>query len=194
MGGVAGHRGLWGFVRGGMGAVSKPCGGGARGRRSNPRQCRRLQVLVRAGRAYGVAMEDGEEIEARAIASNLDPKVTFLKLIEPRDLPPEFVAAIKNFRSEGTSCKINLALGGLPQFTAYPRLPVRSIAPPCTSVQASNTWNAPGTTPNMAARPTGRCSNSPSHHVRPNAGARGQDIMGIFLQYAPYTLRGKHVG
>jgi phytoene dehydrogenase-like protein len=75
---------------------------------------------VRGGRACGVALQSGEEIEAGSVASNLDPKLTFLKLLDERDLDADFVAAIRHYRIEGTSCKINLALNGLPEFTAYP--------------------------------------------------------------------------
>ena len=116
MGGVAGHRGLWGFVRGGMGAVSEAIAASARAKGAEIRTSAPVRkVLVRGGRAYAVALESGEEIEADAIASNLDPKVTFLRLVEEGDLDPEFVAAIRKFRIEGTSAKINLALSGLPE-------------------------------------------------------------------------------
>src|SRR5215471_12815958 len=75
MGGVAGHRGLWGFVRGGMGAVSESIAASARAKGATIRTAAPVtRVLVRAGRAFGAVLENGEEIEANAIASNLDPK------------------------------------------------------------------------------------------------------------------------
>src|SRR5262249_31840506 len=124
MGGVAGHRGLWGFVRGGMGTVSEAIAASARTRGVEIRTGATVsQMSVGAGRAGGVVLSNGEEIEAKAVASNLDPKVTFLKLVESGDLPSDFVASIRKFRSEGTSCKINLALNGLPEFRAYPGAP-----------------------------------------------------------------------
>src|SRR5215471_8189049 len=99
MGGVAGHRGLWGFVRGGMGAVSESIAASARAKGAEIRTGATVtRVLVRAGRARGVVLEGGEEIEASTVASNLDPKVTFLRLVEARDLPDEFLQAIRNFR------------------------------------------------------------------------------------------------
>jgi len=104
MGGVAGHRGLWGFVRGGMGAVSEAIAASARARGAEVRTNAAVaKILVRSGRAYGVVLESGEEIEASTVASNLDPKITFLRLLEERDLPTEFVNAIRRFRIEGTS-------------------------------------------------------------------------------------------
>src|SRR6267154_5725521 len=79
MGGVAGHRGLWGFVRGGMGAVPESIAASARASGAVIRtEAPVAKVLVRSRRAYGVVLENGEEIEGAAIASNLDPKLTFL--------------------------------------------------------------------------------------------------------------------
>src|ERR1039458_7191811 len=121
LGGGGGHRGLWGFVRGGMGAVSEAIAASARAKGVEIRVSAPVaKVLVRDGRARGVVLESGEEIAAATVASNLDPKLTFLRLLDPKDLDAEFVRAIRNFRIEGTSCKINLALNGLPEFTAYP--------------------------------------------------------------------------
>ena len=65
-------------------------------------------------------LRNGDRIDAKVVASNLDPHATFLGLIEERALDPEFVSAIRQFRIEGTSLKMNLALTGLPDFLAYP--------------------------------------------------------------------------
>src|SRR5437867_5951700 len=117
MGGVGGHRGLWGFVRGGMGMVSEAIAASGRTKGVEIRMNAAVaKVLVRGGRAWGVALDSGEEIECSQVASNLDPKLTFLKLLDERDLDPDFVTAIRHFRIEGTSCKINLALSALPEF------------------------------------------------------------------------------
>src|SRR5882672_5040308 len=87
MGGVGGHRGLWGFVRGGMGAVSESIATSARASGATIRtEAPVAKVLVRSGRAYAVVLENGEEIEGGAIASNLDPKLTFLRLLDERTL------------------------------------------------------------------------------------------------------------
>ena len=105
-----------------MGAVSEAIAASARAKGVEIRANAPVaKVLVRDGRARGVVLESGEEIEAATVASNLDPKLTFLRLLDPKDLDAEFVRAIRNFRIEGTSCKINLALNGLPEFTAYSR-------------------------------------------------------------------------
>jgi phytoene dehydrogenase-like protein len=191
MGGVAGHRGLWGFVRGGMGAVSEAIAASARAKGAEIRTSSPVRkVLVRGGRAYAVALESGEEIEAGAIASNLDPKVTFLRLVEEGDLDPEFVAAIRKFRIEGTSAKINLALSGLPEFTAFPGAPGphhKATMHICPSIEyVERAWDD---------AKYGRPSERPLLELTiptmydPSLAPPGRHIMGIFLQYAPYTLR-----
>ena len=191
MGGVAGHRGLWGFVRGGMGAVSEAIAASARSSGATIRTNAAVsQVLVRGGRARGVVLENGEEIEAATVASNLDPRITFLRLIEEKHLESEFVAAIRRFRIEGTSCKINLALNGLPEFTACPGAPGpqhKATMHICPSVEyVERAWDD---------AKYGRPSERPLLELTvptmydPSLAPPGKHIMGIFLQYAPFTLR-----
>jgi phytoene dehydrogenase-like protein len=191
MGGVGGHRGLWGFVRGGMGAVSEAIASAARAAGAEIRTNAPVsKVLVRNGRACGVVLENGDEIEAAAVASNLDPKLTFLRLLDARDLDPDFVAAIRHFRIEGTSCKINLALSGLPEFTACPGAPGpqhRATMHICPSIEyVERAWDD---------AKYGRPSERPLLELTiptmydPSLAPPGKHVMGIFLQYAPYTLR-----
>jgi phytoene dehydrogenase-like protein len=190
MGGVAGHRGLWGFVRGGMGAVSESIAASARMKGAEIRTGAPVaRVLVRNNRAYGVALESGEEIEGSMVASGVDPKVTFLRLVEERQLDPDFVAAIRKFRIEGTSCKINLALNGLPEFTAYPGASGphhRATMHICPDIEyVEHAWDD---------AKYGRPSERPLLELTvptmydPSLAPPGKHIMGIFLQYAPYTL------
>ncbi|HEX3745696.1 MAG TPA: NAD(P)/FAD-dependent oxidoreductase [Bryobacteraceae bacterium] len=191
MGGVAGHRGLWGFVRGGMGAVSDAIAASARASGAEIRTNAAVsQVLVRGGRATGVVLASGDEIEAATVASNLDPKITFLRLVEEKHLDGDFVAAIRRFRIEGTSCKINLALNGLPEFTAFPGAPGphhKATMHICPSVEyVERAWDD---------AKYGRASERPLLELTvptmydPSLAPPGKHIMGIFLQYAPYTLR-----
>ena len=195
MGGVSGHRGLWGFVRGGMGAVPEAIAASARAKGVEIRvNAPVAKVLVRDGRARGVVLESGEEIAAATVASNLDPKLTFLRLLDPKDLDAEFVRAIRNFRIEGTSCKINLALNGLPEFTAYPGGAPSGPGPHhkatmhiCPSIDyVERAWDD---------AKYGRASQRPLLELTiptmydASLAPPGKHIMGIFLQYAPYTLR-----
>jgi phytoene dehydrogenase-like protein len=124
MGGVAGHRGLWGFVRGGMGAVSEAIAASARApawrsapmRRSRGAGARRPRARRGAGKRRGDRSPHGG-VQSRSQAHLPAPA-------RPRAISTRSSsAAIRNFRIEGTSCKINLALNGLPEFTAYPGAP-----------------------------------------------------------------------
>src|SRR5580698_3652938 len=191
MGGVAGKRGLWGFVKGGMGAVSEAIAASARSKGAEIRMSVPVsRVLIRGGRAYGVVLENGDELHAGIVASNLDPKATFLKLIEPKHLDAEFRTSIEHFRVEGTSLKMNLALEGLPDFTALPGTSgpqhgaTMHICPSIDYVERA--WDD---------AKYGRPSQSPLIEMTcptiydPALAPAGKHIMGIFLQYAPYTLR-----
>lgn len=193
MGGVNGHRGLWGFVRGGMGAVSNAIADSARSHGASIRVSAPVEkIVVRAGRAHSVVLDSGEEIEARVIASNLDPRRTFLKLMNAADLPGDFVDSIRAFRSEGTSLKINLGLSGLPDFKALPGAAAapqhRATMHICPSVEyIERAWDD---------AKYGMPSRSPLIEMTiptmydPSLAPPGHHIMGIFLQYAPYTLKG----
>ena len=76
------------------------------------------QILVRGGRTTGVALANGDEYQANLVVSNLDPKRTFLKLFDPRDLQPDLLKSARNFKIRGSSGKLNIALDGLPDFPA----------------------------------------------------------------------------
>src|SRR2546425_13128024 len=96
MGECNGVRGVWGYVRGGMGGLTQALASAARQRgveiRLNSPVAR---ILTRDGRVTGVALEDGTELQAPRVASNADAHVTFLKLTDPGALPAEFVAAVR---------------------------------------------------------------------------------------------------
>src|SRR2546422_1228181 len=121
MGQAAGKRGLWGFVRGGMGQIADALADSARRFGAEIRTDADVaQVLLRDGRACGVVLASGEEIRARVVASNADPKRTFLKMVPANALPAEFVRDVHGIRMDGVAMKINLATDGLPQFRAPP--------------------------------------------------------------------------
>ena len=191
MGGVDGKRGLWGFVRGGMGAVSDAIAASARAHGVEIRtEMPVSNILVENGKAAGVVLNNGDELRASIVVSNLDPKLTFLKLVAEKELPADFVLRIKQWRTEGTSMKINLALDGLPDFTCLPGTPgpqhgaTMHICPNIEYVERA--WDC---------AKYGRPSERPLLELTcptiydPSLAPPGKHIMGIFLQYAPYTLR-----
>ncbi|HXA04116.1 MAG TPA: NAD(P)/FAD-dependent oxidoreductase [Bryobacteraceae bacterium] len=191
MGGVGGKRGLWGFVRGGMGAISESIAQSARVKGAEIRVNAPVQrITVSGGRVRGVVLDSGEEIEAPIVASNLDPHVTFLKLMGEGDLDPDFRKSIQRFRIEGTSLKINLALSGVPDFKALPGAGPqhRATMHICPSIEyIERAWDD---------AKYGRPSERPLLEMTmptmydPALAPPGHHIMGIFIQYAPYTLKG----
>jgi phytoene dehydrogenase-like protein len=106
----------WGFVNGGMGRVTEVMADAAREAGAVIRTGAEVAAIrVKGGRATGVTLADGEEIDATTVLSNADPRRTFLSLCDDTSLPEDFRASIKGFRCEGSSMKINLALATLPR-------------------------------------------------------------------------------
>jgi len=104
--------------RGGMGALAQALAAAAWAAGAEIRTGASVaRIGIEQERAVSVILASGEEIRARAIISNADPKSTFLDFIDPADLDPEFVQRIRNYRSFGTVAKINYALSGLPGFS-----------------------------------------------------------------------------
>lgn len=124
MGDVDGNIGAWGLARGGMGAISKALAGAVQEHGGEIRTNAGVQqVLVKNGRATGVALESGEEINARIVVSNLDAKRTFTKIVDRKDIPEQIYERARNFKIRGSSGKVNIALSGLPKFTGLPDNP-----------------------------------------------------------------------
>src|SRR4029450_10070499 len=122
MGEVDGQIGAWGFARGGMGAVSKALAGGLQAHGGGVvTSAAAHRILVKGGRVVGVALENGDEHYADIVVSNLDPKRTFLGVMDERDLRPDVVQRERNFKIRGSSGKLNIALDGLPEFPALGR-------------------------------------------------------------------------
>ena len=121
MGDVDGSIGAWGLARGGMGAISKAIAGAVQENGGEIRTNSGVrQVLVRHGKAYGVALENGDEVHASIVVSNLDAKRTFTRIVDKNDLPDGIYDKAKNFKIRGSSGKVNIALSGMPKFTGVP--------------------------------------------------------------------------
>jgi phytoene dehydrogenase-like protein len=124
------------------------------------------------------------------VASNADPKRTFLTLVDPCELPDEFRKQIATYRCEGSSFKINLALGELPSYSAFPGTRLgpqhRGTTHICASLNAlERAWDdakygAPSREPLLEITiPTAYDA---------SLAPPGKHIMSIFAQYAPYRL------
>jgi phytoene dehydrogenase-like protein len=192
MGECDGARGVWGYVRGGMGALSNAIAGAARSHGAEIRTGAAVaRILVKQGRAGGVILADGTEIEARKVASCLDARVTFLKLLEPKELPEEFVSAVRNIDFASASLKINCALSELPDFKA---LPGSSLGPQhrgtihiCPDFDYLERAFDDAKYGQPSRSPILECTipTSADDTIAPP----GKHILSMFVQYAPYALR-----
>lgn len=127
MGEVAGQRGGWGFVRGGMGAVSEALAASARAHGAEIfTDAEVAGVKVEEGRARSVVLQDGNEIVADRVISSVHPATTLLGMVGREHLPAELVTEMERYRSRSGSAKVNLALAELPDFRA---LPGRDLGP-----------------------------------------------------------------
>ena len=116
-----GRLGSWGFPEGGMGAVSDAIRRSAESLGAVVRTDAPVdRILVRGGKARGVVLKSGEELHSDLLFASAHPKITFLKLIERSELPPEFVTDIERWKTRSGTVKINLALSELPEFIADP--------------------------------------------------------------------------
>ena len=110
MGECDGARGVWGYVRGGMGALSQAIASAAKSHGTEFRTNSPVsRILVKDGRAAGVALQNGDEIPAKSVASCVDANLTFLKFLDPKELPSEFVESIRHIDYSSASLKINCA-------------------------------------------------------------------------------------
>ncbi|HEX7284737.1 MAG TPA: NAD(P)/FAD-dependent oxidoreductase, partial [Candidatus Angelobacter sp.] len=107
------------FAVGGMGALTQAMAAAAKAAGAEIRSSAEVkEIRVKDGAATGVVLGDGEEIAAKAVISNADPRRTLLNLVDPTHLTPDFVLKLKNYRMYGAVAKVNLALSALPKFTA----------------------------------------------------------------------------
>jgi len=121
MGDVDGSIGAWGLPRGGMGAISDSLAGALQQHGGELRTSAGVQkVLVKNRKAVGVVLENGDEIRARIVVSNLDAKRTFTRIMDKNDLPEGIYEKADKFKIRGSSGKVNIALSGMPKFTGLP--------------------------------------------------------------------------
>lgn len=121
VGEIAGRKGAWGIVKGGMGAITQAMAESARNRGVDIRTDAAVaKIEVQSGEVSGVRLETGELLQAPVVAANTDPNRTFLKLLGEEHLPADFNRDIRAFRQESASLRMNLALSGLPEFAAVP--------------------------------------------------------------------------
>jgi len=181
----------WGFAKGGNGSVSAAIAGAARAAGAEIRcNASVANVLISGGSAKGVVLEGGEEIKADLVVSGADPRRTFMQLVGEKHLPGEFVESIRRFRFRGASAKVNLALGELPDFICLPgRGPhlrgAISISPSVAYLERAYDEAKYG---GISGRPYMDIV-IPSM-LDPEMAPPRKHVMSIFVQYAPYHVKG----
>jgi len=197
MGEIDGAFRAWGFQRGGTGAISEAIAGAARALGAEIRTDAAVsRVLVKGGQVTGVALANGDEIAAPVVVSSLDPRRTFLELVERRDLPDDVVAAVERYKFRGSSGKVNLALSGLPDFTC-----LRRANDPALTMRAARGAFSISPSVEYLERAYddakyGEFSRRPYMDVvipsmiDPGMAPPGKHVMSVFVQYAPYHLNG----
>jgi phytoene dehydrogenase-like protein len=189
MGEIDGAFRSWGFARGGTGAISEAIAAAAREAGVEIRtESAVARIAVKQGAAAGVVLQNGDELTARLVLSSVDPHLTFLKFLEPSDLPPDFVDDVKRYKFRGSSGKVNMALDALPDFTAIPGEGAHlrgaiSISPSIDYMERA-----------YDEAKYGEFSRRPYIDMviptltDPSVAPPGKHILSCFVQYAPYTL------
>ncbi len=149
-------------------------------------------IVVVDGRATGVELANGERIGARVIASGASPRRTFMSLVDPGILEPEFVRAVRNIRFRGARAKVNLALDKLPNFVSSPNDPTGGGAHLRATISLSPSLDYLERAYDDAKH--GRVSSKPYLEIRipslldPSLAPSGKHVMSVWMQYAPYRL------
>lgn len=191
MGEIDGAFRAWGFAKGGTGSVSEACASAAKSLGVEVRLNASVsKVLVHKGEAVGVVLENGDEIRAKTVVSSLDPRRTFLQLLDAKQLPEDLVTAVKRYKFRGSSGKVNLALSEAPNFTCMPGAGEHlrgaiSISPSYGYLERA-----------YDDAKYGEFSRQPymdivvPSMIDPGMAPPGKHVMSIFVQYAPFNING----
>jgi phytoene dehydrogenase-like protein len=195
MGEIDGAFRSWGLSRGGTGAVSNAIAAAAVELGVEIRtEAPVAKILSKNGRATGVVLENGDEISAKVVVSSVDPNLTFLKFMDERDLPADFIEGVRRYKYRGSSGKVNLALDALPDFTCMPGAGAHlrgaiSLSPSVDYMERA-----------YDDAKYGQFSRRPYIDMvipsltDPSVAPPGKHVMSCFVQYAPYELRDQGSG
>ncbi|MFA6236028.1 MAG: NAD(P)/FAD-dependent oxidoreductase [Bacteriovorax sp.] len=191
MGECNGVKGVWGYMRGGMGGLTQ----------SLAKSCQALgvdiftstpveKILTKDGAVIGVVAL-GNEYHSKIVASGATPRITFEKLLSPDQLPEAFLSDVKRINYDSASIKVNLALSELPDFTACPgktlgpqHMGTIHISPSMQYIEEAYADSVAG---RWSKNPILECSIPTS--VDNTLAPPGMHIMNIFTQYGPYNLK-----
>jgi phytoene dehydrogenase-like protein len=190
MGEIDGAFRSWGFARGGTGAISNAIASAAREAGAEIRtEAPVARITVKSREAAGVVLANGDEIAANLVVSSVDPNLTFLKFIDARELPDEFLDDVRRYKFRGSSGKVNLALDALPDFTCLPGpgphlRGALSISPSVDYMERAYDQAKYG---EFSRRPY--IDMVIPTLTDPSVAPPGKHILSCFVQYAPYKLK-----
>ena len=192
MGECNGVRGVWGYVRGGMGMISNSIAAAAKKYGAEIRTNADVsKIIVKDVRVTGVALKDGTEFTAKKVASCADANVTFLKLMDAKELPAEFLQSVKRIDYASATVKINVAISEPPQFKC---LPGGGVGPQhhgtmhiCPSMEYIERAYDDAKYGKPAANPMLECTMATA--LDSTLAPPGKHILSMFVQYAPYHLK-----
>jgi len=189
-GGIKEVQGFYGHVIGGMGAISQALAAAAMKAGADLRTaCPVASIDVRAGRAQGVVLQDGTEVPARVVLSGADPKCTFLRLLDARELPEDFRRRVESIRMNGPCAKVNFVLAeeprvhGLPEDWSPSERALFTLVPSLDFAERSYDAAKWGKIPADLWVDCVVASN-----VDPTLAPAGSHVMTCFVQYVPYRL------
>ena len=190
MGEIDGAFRSWGLSRGGTGAVSNAIAGAARRFGAEIRtEAPVARILTKNGRTTGVALENGDEIQADVVVSSVDPRLTFERFMDAKDLPGEFMDGVRRYKYRGSSGKVNMALDALPDFRCRPGHGEHlrgaiSISPSVDYMERAYDQAKHGAFSERPYIDIVIPTLSDSSLAPP-----GKHVMSCFVQYAPYHLK-----
>ena len=192
MGETNGKRGVWAYVRGGMGGLTQAIARAATDLGVEIRTDAEVaHILRRNGAVSGVALTNGDEFSAPRVASNLDCRLTFTQLLDPRSLPADFLAAVERIDYSSASMKINVALAALPNFTACPGTQAgpqhHGTVHLCPDQDYIEHGYDDAKYGEPSREPVVECTIPSS--LDPTVAPPGKHLMSMFVQYAPYQLK-----
>jgi phytoene dehydrogenase-like protein len=195
MGETNGKRGVWSYVKGGMGGLTQALAKAATALGVEIRLNTEVaKILLRDNAVTGVACANGDEHHAPRVASNVDCRLTFTKFMDPGVLPPEFAEAVNRIDYSSASMKINVALASLPNFTACPGATPgpqhRGTIHLCPDQDFIERGYDDAKYGEPSKEPIVECTIPSS--VDPTVAPPGKHLMSMFVQYAPYKLKTGH--
>jgi phytoene dehydrogenase-like protein len=118
---VNGKKGVWGHAIGGMGAITQAMAKAARGHGVEiETEAGVREVIVERDRVAGVILDNDKTVRAKYVASSVNPKLLYTRLLPADALPADFLGRIKNWRNGSGTFRMNVALDALPSFSALP--------------------------------------------------------------------------